>query len=403
MAQKTIKKQVDDEHVHYLTPRDLQNKAFFGRNRNYFVQIVHEPPGVDQALHPQYYQLKRLARKKSQPLFPYKLRLTDFLLPTTATTDSNTSDSIEPAASQLDPVLARMFNVHGGVEEWRTLSHFVVNEDGLKMPVSAADAQGEGAIGFKFVMNPTKIDNLDDLYDAFEVNKGSNVKYLLICNPGGHSSPADMTLQQKLFRKFFYENSSFIDSEVKFIEVTNERVAARIGLDHPDKIMLVQNENPFGPLSQTQDDSNRFKLMNLQLERIYCKELTQETLERRYIKYLKGGISKKEFENEFLLSEDHIDEVFSLLCAFVEDALIHKPEVLYAQTKRMLTMYRNYLRKRQQRVLFLQVEGSEAGLPPLMERVRAFKRENPDVKVVLSDLKDASQTFSLFEDRNTYT
>lgn len=29
-----------------------------------------------------------------------------------------------------------------------------------------------GAIAFKFLMNPTKIDNLDDLYDAFEVNKG---------------------------------------------------------------------------------------------------------------------------------------------------------------------------------------------------------------------------------------
>jgi hypothetical protein len=40
-----------------------------------------------------------------------------------------------------------------------------------------------------------------------------------------------MTFQQKLFRKFFYENSSFVDSEVKFLEVTNERVAARIGLD----------------------------------------------------------------------------------------------------------------------------------------------------------------------------
>lgn len=169
-----------------------------------------------------------------------------------------------------------MFNMHGGMDEWREISHIVVNEDGLKMPVSIADSHGEGAIGFKFVMNPTKIDNLDDLYDAFEVNKGSNVKYMLICNPGGHASPADMTLQQKLFRKFFYENSSFIDSEVKFIEITNEKVAARIGLESQDKIMMVQNENPFGKLSS---DSDLFKLMNLQLERVYCKELIQKTLE----------------------------------------------------------------------------------------------------------------------------
>ena len=43
-----------------------------------------------------------------------------------------------------------------------------------------------------------------------------------------------MTLQQKLFRKFFYENSSFIDSEVKFLEITNERVATRVGLTSQD-------------------------------------------------------------------------------------------------------------------------------------------------------------------------
>jgi hypothetical protein len=90
-------------------------------------------------------------------------------------------------------------------------------------------------------MNPSKVENLDEFYDALEVNKGSNVKYVVICNPRNHKSPADMTLQQKLFRKFFYENSSFIDSEVKFLEITNERVAARVGLTSQDQIMIIQN------------------------------------------------------------------------------------------------------------------------------------------------------------------
>ena len=78
-----------------------------------------------------------------------------------------------------------------------------------------------------------------------------------------------MTLQQKLFRKFFYENSSFIDSEVKFLEVTNERVAARVGLTSQDQIMIVQNKNIFGQLQ----GAEAFKVMNLELERLYCKEL----------------------------------------------------------------------------------------------------------------------------------
>jgi hypothetical protein len=48
-----------------------------------------------------------------------------------------------------------------------------------------------------------------------------------------------MSLQQKLFRKFFYENSGFMDSEVRFLEITNERVGARVGLNGTDKVMLV--------------------------------------------------------------------------------------------------------------------------------------------------------------------
>ena len=58
----------------------------------------------------------------------------------------------------------------------------MVNEDGLKMPVGMQDDQS-GTIAFKFVMNPARVDNLDEFYDAFDVNKGSNVKYVVVCNP----------------------------------------------------------------------------------------------------------------------------------------------------------------------------------------------------------------------------
>lgn len=66
----------------------------------------------------------------------------------------------------------------------------VVNEDGMKLAVTGV----EDAIAYKFVSNPTKIADLDELYDALEVNKGTNVKYLVICNPGGQGKASDMTL-----------------------------------------------------------------------------------------------------------------------------------------------------------------------------------------------------------------
>lgn len=150
-------------------------------------------------MNPSYYQLKRLARKKSQPLFAYRLRINDFV-----------NDG------QVHPALIKTFNL-ATLEEWDDVSHIVVNEDGLKLPITKAESN-ESAIAFKFVMNPAKVDNLDDIYDALEVNKGNNVKYVIICNG---EQVSEMNLQQKLFRKFFYENSSFMDSEVKFIEVTN--------------------------------------------------------------------------------------------------------------------------------------------------------------------------------------
>ena len=134
-----------------------------------------------------------------------------------------------------------------------------------------------------------------------------------------------MSVQQKLFRKFFYENSSFLDSEVKFIEITNTRVAERFGIKDQDEITIVQNSNIFGKL----EGSTQFKLLNLELEKLVCEPLKQAALEKRYVKYLKD-FTQKEFENEFLLSEDHIEEIFGMLTRFVEDSLFSKSPILYA-------------------------------------------------------------------------
>jgi hypothetical protein len=64
-----------------LKPSDLKNKAYFGKNRNYFIQLVDDSDltKMPNQFNPQYYLLKRLARKKSQPLFTYRVHLSDFL------------------------------------------------------------------------------------------------------------------------------------------------------------------------------------------------------------------------------------------------------------------------------------------------------------------------------------
>ena len=59
------------------------------------------------------------------------------------------------------------------------------------MPIYKNDITSQ-AIGFKFIMNPTQIDNLDDLFDAFDVNRDTNVKYFIMCNTKQWKTPKDM-------------------------------------------------------------------------------------------------------------------------------------------------------------------------------------------------------------------
>ena len=139
-----------------------------------------------------------------------------------------------------------------------------------------------------------------------------------------------------------------------------------------------------------------FKLMNLELERVRCDELTQDVIEKRYSKYLLD-FSRKEFEQQFLLSEDRVDEVFGILCSFIEDTLFKRPPVLYAQTTRMLKFYRNHLRRRQQEVLFVTLNSIDITNEQIRNLVDKLTK-TPNVTVVLTDLKDGPGIFSLVED-----
>lgn len=65
-------------------------------------------------------------------------------------------------------------------EELRDYQYILVNENSMKLPV---EKNGANAISYKFIMNPQKINDLDEFYDALDVNKGTNTKYLVICNP----------------------------------------------------------------------------------------------------------------------------------------------------------------------------------------------------------------------------
>ena len=82
--------------------------------------------------------------------------------------------------------------------------------------------------------------SLDDLYDMFEMNKNSPTKYILI-----KKSSDVLSLQRKLFRKTFYENGSIFADAVVFAEISNQRIAKKVGIESDDQIVVCHNKNEF--------------------------------------------------------------------------------------------------------------------------------------------------------------
>ena len=70
-----------------------------------------------------------------------------------------------------------------------------------------------------------------------------------------------MSISQKMFRKFFYENSSFIESETIFVEISNSKLASKVGIKK-DKICAIQNENIY---SKFDHEFKTKKIFNLPL------------------------------------------------------------------------------------------------------------------------------------------
>ena len=99
----------------------------------------------------------------------------------------------------------------------------------MSLPVGGrfgGDSEISSSIPIKFVTNPIRIKTQDELFDLLDANRGSPVKYFFIVNQNNQKNPGkDMNMHQKIFRKFFYENSSFIDSEVVFAEITDPKLA----------------------------------------------------------------------------------------------------------------------------------------------------------------------------------
>lgn len=207
---------VDEElaNLRSLQPADLKlHQTFFGKGKTYFIQVVgaaSESANADgERMSPHYYFLKKLCRKKGVPMFPFKINVRDF----------------EDEATW--PLLRQALNVESA-HELADTSYVLVNEDKMKLPQSSDGA--DVAISSKFIQNVLQVGgSLDELYDLFDLHKGEAHKFVCMLKDP-RAEPKDFSLQNKMFRKFFYENSAPVEDLLTFVEVTSPRLAAKLGL-----------------------------------------------------------------------------------------------------------------------------------------------------------------------------
>lgn len=162
--------------------------------------------------------------------------------------------------------------------------------------------------------NPLRIVDEDGLFDIFDSNRGSPIKYFLIHNPNNFKNLSQqMTLEQKLFRKFFYENSQFMDSEVYFVEVTDPELAKKFGIQDQHSIAAVQNKNKFDRFANAED----VKLFNLSLEMVKLPQLDVSKFEASFIRDTSSDRSTYSFQNWLLSNPEALESVFSHLSNFI--------------------------------------------------------------------------------------
>lgn len=194
-----------------LTSDDLKLKSFFAKKRNFFIQVANDK----KEMHDHFYHLKKICRKKSQPLYLYK---------------------IDPATLDKDDLQNLKTHFHiDNLEELSQTGYILINEDGLRLPQPAEDA--DSSVSEMFLRNPVQISNLDELYDLLEMNAKNPTKYIFI------QKQDQMNLQNKIFRKAFYENSQVFQDMAVFAEISNNRLARKVGIESPDQIVICQNKN----------------------------------------------------------------------------------------------------------------------------------------------------------------
>lgn len=160
-----------------LTPTMVSNPRFFHKDKTFFLQIEPDTTTFQELknekieMHPHYYWIKKTMHSKRTHVFPYIIRARDF--------------------KESPEILKETFGIES-YAELNDLHYIVVNVDKMKLPVGgrfSKETSVPSSIAIKFVTNPIRVSNEDELFELLDANRNQPIKYFFILNQNNQKNP----------------------------------------------------------------------------------------------------------------------------------------------------------------------------------------------------------------------
>lgn len=160
----------------------------------------------------------------------------------------------------------------------------------------------------------------------------------------------DMTIQNKLFRKAFYENSQPFSDMLIFAEISDKRLAKKVGIHKADQVVVCQNKNEFSELPF------KFNLVNLECE--HSSPIESLTQVGKITDELKDSFTEEEITQMLMFSDDPDINVFQKFLIELQNT-VYSDKLIYGQTKNGLKVMRDLFQHQQKDVLFVGLRDSK--------------------------------------------
>jgi hypothetical protein len=225
----------------------------------------------------------------------------------------------------------------------------------------------------------------------------------------------NVELPVNVFRKFFVENGAHLESVCMFIEIDNYDLAKKIGLVKEesskikcDHIGVFQFGNYYESMYGKTHDLKEVRFYNLKLLK---RDKNQVFNPKNFGKYFGNKNEMVDNDMERLLNKINYDpeaysQFYNDVMKFLEKEILEINPIIEIQSEIQGYFYLNHLKNKGEKVLLLFIEEgklSEDKKKELVSRLQNVKKQNKDIKIVLTENKNSLHYYHIIPDEDPIT